>query len=83
MMYGNVMACGKSYQSAIGRAVYPGFTFYGVWLIENDCKKVYYLRAYDLRPDDPLVCLTLALAYAHRAMQRQTDNRHYQLAQVR
>lgn len=43
---------------------------------------VYYLRAYELYPNDPLICLSLALAYTHRAMQRQTDNRHYQLAQA-
>lgn len=43
---------------------------------------VYYLRAYELYPTNPLICLCLALAYTHRAMQRQTDNRHYQLAQA-
>lgn len=43
---------------------------------------MYYLRAYETYPNDPLICLSLALAYTHRAMQRQTDNRHYQLAQA-
>lgn len=43
---------------------------------------MYYLRAYDLCQDDPLICLSLALAYAHRAMQRQADNRHNSLAQA-
>jgi len=43
---------------------------------------VYYLRAYDLRPDDPIICLSLALVYIHRAMQRQVDNRHFYIAQA-
>jgi len=60
VLYGHLMAAGKSYQSA----------------------SVYYLRAYDLRPDDPMICLSLALAYTHRAMQRQADNRHHSLAQA-
>jgi hypothetical protein len=80
MFYGHIMACGKSYQSAIGKVLY-------IIVFTNSSNDslttVYYLRAYDMRPDDPLVCLTLALSYVHRAMQRQTDNRHYQLTQVR
>ncbi|KAK9768701.1 transcription factor TFIIIC subunit tfc4, variant 4 [Basidiobolus ranarum] len=43
----------------------------------------YYTRAYTLSPDDPLISLSLGLAYIHRAMQRQTDNRHLQIMQVR
>src|SRR6266481_6325570 len=44
---------------------------------------VYLLHAYDYQPDDPVICLSLAVAYLGRAMQRQTDNRHYMIAQVR
>ena len=44
---------------------------------------VYLLHAYDYQPDDPVICLSLAVAYLGRAMQRQSDNRHYMIAQVR
>lgn len=43
---------------------------------------VYLLQAYDYVPDDPLVCLSLAIASVGRAMQRQSDNRHHLITQV-
>jgi hypothetical protein len=44
---------------------------------------VYLLHAYDYCPDDPMICLCLAIASAGRAMQRQSDNRHHMVVQVR
>ena len=44
---------------------------------------VYLLHAYDYCPDDPMICLCLAIASAGRAMQRQSDNRHHLVVQVR
>ncbi|KAF8575754.1 TPR-like protein [Ramaria rubella] len=41
----------------------------------------YLLHAYEYQPNDPVICLSLALAYLGRAMQRQADNRHYMIAQ--
>ena len=41
------------------------------------------LHAYDYCPDDPMICLCLAIASAGRAMQRQSDNRHHLVVQVR
>ncbi|TFK72655.1 TPR-like protein [Pluteus cervinus] len=41
----------------------------------------YFLHAYDYCPDDPLVCLCLAIASIGRAMQRQADNRHHLITQ--
>ncbi|KAJ7266948.1 hypothetical protein B0H12DRAFT_140673 [Mycena haematopus] len=41
----------------------------------------YLLHAYDLCPDDPMICLSLALASLGRAMQRQSDNRHHLITQ--
>ena len=44
---------------------------------------VYLLHAYDYCPDDLMICLCLAIASAGRAMQRQSDNRHHLVVQVR
>ncbi|KAJ7185570.1 hypothetical protein C8R46DRAFT_382209 [Mycena filopes] len=41
----------------------------------------YLLHAYDLCPDDPMICLSLAMASFGRAMQRQSDNRHQLITQ--
>ncbi|CAG8500351.1 32048_t:CDS:10, partial [Racocetra persica] len=41
----------------------------------------YYARAYAENPKDPVISLSIGLAYLHRAMQRQTDNRHLQIMQ--
>ncbi|CAG8571855.1 4215_t:CDS:10, partial [Scutellospora calospora] len=41
----------------------------------------YYARAYAENPKDPAISLSIGLAYLHRAMQRQTDNRHMQIMQ--
>ncbi|KAG0701633.1 hypothetical protein DFH29DRAFT_806009 [Suillus ampliporus] len=43
--------------------------------------KIYLLHAYDYCPEDPVVCLSLAIASLGRAMQRQSDNRHHMIAQ--
>jgi general transcription factor 3C polypeptide 3 (transcription factor C subunit 4) len=42
----------------------------------------YLLQAYENCPEDPLVCMSLAIASLSRAMQRQADNRHHMIAQV-
>ncbi|CDO69335.1 hypothetical protein BN946_scf184746.g16 [Trametes cinnabarina] len=42
----------------------------------------YLLQAYDYAPEDPLVCLCLAIASVGRAMQRQSDNRHHLITQA-
>ncbi|KIY61656.1 TPR-like protein [Cylindrobasidium torrendii FP15055 ss-10] len=42
----------------------------------------YLLHAYDYCPQDPMVCLSLAIASIGRAMQRQADNRHFLVAQA-
>lgn len=42
----------------------------------------YLLHAYDYCPEDPMVCLCLAIASIGRAMQRQSDNRHHLIAQA-
>ncbi|CAG8688640.1 2099_t:CDS:10, partial [Acaulospora morrowiae] len=41
----------------------------------------YYARAYASKPEDPVISLAIGLSYLHRAMQRQTDNRHLQIVQ--
>lgn len=42
----------------------------------------YLLHAYDYCPNDPMICLGLAIASMGRAMQRQSDNRHHLIAQA-
>lgn len=44
---------------------------------------VYLLQAYELCPCDPVICLCLAISSGGRAMQRQADNRHHLVTQVR
>ncbi|KAF7979955.1 hypothetical protein HWV62_40398 [Athelia sp. TMB] len=41
----------------------------------------YLLQAYDLAPEDPMICLNAAIASIGRSMQRQADNRHHLVAQ--
>ncbi|KAJ3288406.1 transcription factor TFIIIC subunit tfc4 [Borealophlyctis nickersoniae] len=36
----------------------------------------FYIRAYRMAPDDPLINLSIGIAHIHRAMQRKSDNRH-------
>ncbi|KAJ3053845.1 transcription factor TFIIIC subunit tfc4 [Rhizophlyctis rosea] len=42
----------------------------------------YYLRAYRLSPDDPLINFSLGVAHLHRGMQRKSDNRHRHIMQA-
>ena len=41
----------------------------------------FYLRAYRLSPDDPLINFSLGVAHLHRGMQRKSDNRHRHVMQ--
>ena len=49
----------------------------------DGCSSVYLLHAYDYCPNDPMICLGLAISSMGRAMQRQSDNRHHLIAQVK
>ncbi|KAF8477123.1 hypothetical protein BDZ91DRAFT_787718 [Kalaharituber pfeilii] len=42
----------------------------------------YYARAHSINPDHPLINLSIGVAYLHRSMQRQTDNRHWEVLQA-
>ncbi|KAF7318926.1 hypothetical protein HMN09_00228400 [Mycena chlorophos] len=42
----------------------------------------YLLQAYELCPQDPVICISLAVASLGRAMQRQSDNRHHLVTQA-
>ena len=64
------------------RARYVGFILDDsclIWLTE--CTD-YLLQAYENCPEDPVTCMSLAIASLARAMQRQADNRHHMIAQV-
>jgi general transcription factor 3C polypeptide 3 (transcription factor C subunit 4) len=75
-LYGQMCLASKSYQSAICK-----FADYSEELLVT-IFSVYLLHAYDYCPEDPVVCLSLAIASLGRAMQRQSDNRHHMIAQV-
>ncbi|KAL8802465.1 MAG: hypothetical protein Q9223_006641 [Gallowayella weberi] len=42
----------------------------------------YFFRAYALAPRNPIINLSLALAYVQHAVKRQSDNRHYLITQA-
>ncbi|ORY02982.1 hypothetical protein K493DRAFT_297630 [Basidiobolus meristosporus CBS 931.73] len=78
-LYGHILHCARSYVPAIGKLPHKQVSNK---LFETQQNFLgYYTRAYTLSPDDPLISLSLGLAYIHRAMQRQTDNRHLQIMQ--
>ena len=78
-LYGHICLAGKSYQSAICACSFVIVLGHGV----DRHLSVYLLHAYDYCPNDPMICLGLAISSMGRAMQRQSDNRHHLIAQVR
>ncbi|GAA5855355.1 hypothetical protein JCM9279_001694 [Rhodotorula babjevae] len=61
------------------------FAAYGQMLLTSASYQnaiIYLLRADALDPDQPLVKLSLAVAYLQRAMSRKTDNRQHQIVQA-
>lgn len=83
MAHGMMLITSKSYQSAISQL----FRLYAEFILNLTryfmVASVYFLRAYKFIPKNVLLNLCLGVCYLHRAMQRQTDNRHHQIAQVR
>jgi general transcription factor 3C polypeptide 3 (transcription factor C subunit 4) len=73
-MYGQ--SC-TSYQSAICMFHANGSSLHSLTACVD-----YLLQAYENCPEDPVVCMSLAIASLSRAMQRQADNRHHMIAQV-
>lgn len=41
----------------------------------------YYFRAYTITPEDPILNLSIGVAYVQHAMKRQSENRQYQIQQ--
>jgi general transcription factor 3C polypeptide 3 (transcription factor C subunit 4) len=84
-LYGHILACARSYVGAIGKLLLMLGLFHIICLrIErrNPLFSGYYSRAYSVKPKDPLISLSMGLAYMHRSMQRISDNRHLQIMQV-
>lgn len=50
-------------------------------LIDQFRWKDYFFRAFALDPANPMINLSLALAYIHYALKRQSENRHYLIMQ--
>lgn len=79
-IYGQICLAARSYQSAICAShviFFLGYQVFNLYIVGT----VYLLHAYDYCPEDPLVCLCLAIASIGRAMQRQADNRHHLITQ--
>ena len=79
-IYGQICIAAKSYQSAI--CVYSSVVALFITTDNLPVSLVYLLHAYDYCPEDPMICLCLAIASIGRAMQRQSDNRHHLIVQV-
>jgi general transcription factor 3C polypeptide 3 (transcription factor C subunit 4) len=78
-LYGQFCITARSYQSAICM-----FVLFELVLSQRHLPSlVYLLQAYEYCPYDPVICLCLAISSVGRAMQRQADNRHHLVTQVR
>jgi len=78
--YGQGLLASKSYQSSICEL--KEILYLQTYTKSPLCAQDYLLRAYEVDPDNLVTCLSTGIAYLHRAMQRQTDNRQHQLAQA-
>jgi general transcription factor 3C polypeptide 3 (transcription factor C subunit 4) len=76
-MYAQLSSCAKSYQSALCEFDLSRYLTYSSFF-----RLVYLFQAYDIQPDDAVICLSLAVASIARAMQRQADNRQHLIAQA-
>lgn len=73
-LYGQNMLTTRSYQSALCES--------SMGSSSQELTAVYFMRAYEANPYDPYLCFLIAQAYLGRALNRQSDNRNYQIAQV-
>ncbi|KAL9579876.1 MAG: hypothetical protein Q9212_004837 [Teloschistes hypoglaucus] len=76
MLYGYILYLGKSYSLALSMT--PLLTL-KTCLANNS--RDYFFRAYALDPNNPVINLSLALAYIQHAIKRQSDDRHQLIAQ--
>lgn len=65
----------------VTKAQYVGFVKFDFSILLTE-PVVYLFQAYEGCPEDPVTCMSLAIASLARAMQRQADNRHHMIAQV-
>lgn len=77
VILGQEMLASKAFKGAICASM----EIYRTYKANRDL--VYLTRAYELDPWNPFICLLIAQAYLGRAMTRQSDNKNYQIAQVR
>lgn len=76
--YGQISGGTRSYQTEICKPA----LFSSSEQIKAFPQLDYLLKAYDIEPNDPLICLSLGTACIGRAMQRQADNRNHMVTQV-
>lgn len=76
MLYGYILYLGKSYSLALSMSPLLTLETY----LANTSRD-YFFRAYALDPKNPVINLSLALAYVQHAIKRQSDDRHQLIAQ--
>ena len=79
MLYGHILYFGRSYAYSISQRP-PSESWHDVD-IGLSVQVDYFLRAYALDPNNPLINLSLALGYIHHAIKRQAENRHHLIVQ--
>ena len=73
-LYGQYMLSSASHHGALCE--------YSAIFARDELMIDYLLRAYELNPYDAYICLMITQAFFGRSMNRQSDNRNYQIAQV-
>jgi general transcription factor 3C polypeptide 3 (transcription factor C subunit 4) len=75
MLYGHILYTGSSYSYALSKS--------HVYILHpsTDSLPDYFLRAYALDPENPMVNLSIGLGYLHYALKRQAENRQFHIIQ--
>lgn len=79
MLYGHILYVGKSYSFSISMSRSKSFSTESWSRVHTSID--YFLRAFALDPNNPIINLSLALGYIHYAIKRQADNRHQLIVQ--
>lgn len=76
MLYGHILSAGASHAHALSKWN-ASFVLVGINNIPTD----YFFRAYALDPQNPVIQLSIGLAYVHHGLKRQSENRQHNILQ--